>query len=69
MALGQFIADCPRLTAASIALGCLLARNWPSVMHPAAAIATKSIKNLAFNIGLPNKNNARFQGQRDKNIR
>src|SRR5215475_11172231 len=61
VALGQFISDCPRLTATCIAVGCLLARNWLSVMHPAAVTAAKSITNVAFDIGLPNKDNARFQ--------
>src|SRR5215510_4226816 len=63
VALGHFISDCPRLTATSIAVGRLLARNWPSVMQPAAVSAVKSIKNLAFNIGLPSKDYARFQGE------
>src|SRR5262245_21925850 len=63
VALGQFISDCPWLTATCIAVGCLLARNWDSVMHPAAVSAAKNIKDLAFDIGLSSKDNARFQGQ------
>ena len=31
-------------------------------MHPVAISVAKSIKNLAFKIGLPNKDNARFRG-------
>src|SRR5262245_57119582 len=68
VALGHFISDCPRLTATSIAVCRLLARNWPSVMQPAAVSAVKSIKNLAFNIGLPSKDNA-LQSHRAQTIR
>src|SRR5262245_44371570 len=46
VALGQFISNCPRLTATCIAVGCLLARNWPSVMQPAAVSAARSVKIL-----------------------
>src|SRR5262245_4898700 len=63
VALGQFISDYPRLTVTCIAVGCLLARNWDSVMHPTAVSTAKSIKNLVFTISLPNKDDARFQGQ------
>src|SRR5262249_2092561 len=51
-AWGQFISNCPRLTAVCIAIGCLLSRNWPWDTHPATASAAISTQNRqVLNIG------------------
>src|SRR5262245_22366769 len=42
VASGQFISNCPRLTAVCIAVGCLLSRNWLWETHPATASTTRS---------------------------
>jgi len=44
VASGQFISNCPRLTAVCIAIACLLSRNWPWDTHPATASAARSTK-------------------------
>src|SRR5262245_18160473 len=44
VALGQFISNCPRLTAACMAVGCLLVRYSAWLMHPIALSVAMSPK-------------------------
>src|SRR5262249_12620060 len=44
VAFGQFSSNCPRLTAACIAVGCLLARNWDWLVQPVKTSKLISVK-------------------------
>src|SRR4029453_11138918 len=44
VAFGQFISNCPRVTAACIAVGCLLARNWAWLVQPVETSKEMSAK-------------------------
>jgi len=44
VAFGQFISNCPRLTAVCIAVGCLLARYYAWLIQPAAPSVAKRIE-------------------------